>query len=101
MIDTKKFLEQKHLVKRVTDNTYEGYLHVGNILGINTPSQQEANSPPKVNTKKMYSLLKHSKQGSSGVAPMKLNGRTLSDDCEKSNALAKQIISVCFQPQIL
>ena len=65
--DTKKFLEYKHLVRRVTDKAYERYL--GDILGINTTTEQEENSPPKLNTKKMCSLLKHSKQDSSGVAP--------------------------------
>ena len=83
--DTKKFQEYKHLVCRVTDRAYERYL--GDILGINTTAEQEENSPTKVNTKKMYSLLKHSKQDSSGVAPSKSDGRTLSDDCEKSNVL--------------
>ena len=53
--------------------------------------------PPKVNTKKMYSLLKHSKQDLSGVAPLKLDDRTLSDDCEKANALNRQFQSV-FSP---
>ena len=94
--DTKKFLEYKHLVRRVIDRAYERYL--GDILGINTTTQQEENSPPKVNTKKMYSLLKHSKQDSSGVAPLKSDGRTLSDDCEKSNALNRQFQSV-FSPK--
>ena len=42
--DTKKFLEYKHLVSRVTDRAYERYL--GDILGINTTTQQEENSPP-------------------------------------------------------
>ena len=64
--DKKKILEYKHIVCWVTDRAYEHYL--GNILGINSTTQQEENSPPKVNTKKMYSLLKHSKQDSSGVA---------------------------------
>ena len=46
----------------------------------------------------MYSLLKHSKQDSSGAAPLKSDGRTLSDDCEKSNALNRQFQSV-FSPK--
>ena len=41
--DTKKFLEYKHIVRRVTDRAYERYL--GDILGINTTTQQEENSP--------------------------------------------------------
>ena len=79
--DTKKFQEYTHLVRRVSDRAYERYL--GDILGINTTAEQEENSPPKMNTKKMYSLLKHSKQDSqdsSGVAPLKSEGRTLSDE---------------------
>ena len=46
----------------------------------------------------MYSLPKHSKQDSSGVAPLKSDGRTLSDDCEKTNALNRQFQSV-FSPK--
>ena len=96
--DTKKFLEYKHLVRRVIDRAYERYR--GDILGINTTTEQAENSSPphKVNTKKMYSLLKHSKQDSSGVAPLKSDGRTLSDDCEKLNALNRQFQSV-FSPK--
>ena len=43
----------------------------------------------------MYSLLKHSKQNSNGVAQLKSG---LSDDCEKSNALNRQFQSV-FSPK--
>ena len=42
--DTKKFLDYKHLVRRVTESTYEHYL--GDILGINTITEQEEISPP-------------------------------------------------------
>ena len=44
--DTKKFLDYKHLVRRVTERAYEHYL--GDILGINTITEQEENSPPKI-----------------------------------------------------
>ena len=57
-----------------TDRSYERYLD--DILGINTTTEQEENSPTKVNTKKMYSLLKHSKQDLIGVAPLKSDRRT-------------------------
>ena len=42
--DTKKLLEYKHLVRRVTDRAYEHY--IGDILGINTTTEQEENIPP-------------------------------------------------------
>ena len=83
--DSKKFHELRHLVRRVTELSYERYL--GDILGMTTTTGQEENRPPKVHTKTLYSLLKHSKQYASGVAPLKLDGRTLSNDCEKSNVL--------------
>ena len=41
--DTKKFLEYRHLVHRVTDRVYERY--IGDILGINTTTRQEESSP--------------------------------------------------------
>ena len=46
----------------------------------------------------------YSKQDSSGVAPLKSDGRTLCDDCEKSNALNRQFHSSLFSapnPQML
>ena len=42
--DTKKFQEYKHLIRRVTDRDYERYL--GDILGINTTTEQEENRRP-------------------------------------------------------
>ena len=95
--DTKKFLEYKHLVRRVTDRAYERYL--GDILGINTTTEKDEKSHPKMNTKTMYTLLKHSKQDSSGVTPLKSVGRTHSDDCEKSNALNRQV-QYNFSPKV-
>ena len=53
--DTKKFQEYKHLVRRVTDRAYARYL--GDILGINTTNSKRKIDP--LNTKKMFSLLKH------------------------------------------
>ena len=43
--DTKKFLGYKHLVCRATARAYERYL--GDILRINTTTEQEENSPSK------------------------------------------------------
>ena len=93
--DSKKH-EYKHLVRRVTDRAYERYL--GDILGLNVTDSPEENLTPKLNTKKLYSLLKHSKQDSSGVAPIKSDGQTLSHKRDKANALNRQFQSV-FSPK--
>ena len=54
-----KFLDCKYLVRRVSDKAYEKYL--GDILGTNNEiPDQDVGELPKVKTKKLYSLLKHS-----------------------------------------
>ena len=76
--DRSKFLNYKHLVRRVSEKAYEKYL--GDFLGINNeiPDQDhDVGEPPKVKTKKLYSLLKHSNQDSNGIAPLKKDGQTL------------------------
>ena len=86
--DHYKFLEQKHLVRRVSERAYEKYL--GDILGFNNESDyQNMEEPPK----KLYSLLKHPKQDSSGIASLKKDGQTISTDMDKANTL-----NVQFQP---
>ena len=94
-IDQKKFLEYKHLVRRVSEMAYEKY--IGDILGI----QQEADdldTPAKVNTKKLYSLLKHAKQDNGGITSLKANGKTFTSDADKANTLNNQFQSV-FSPK--
>ena len=51
-----------------------------------------------MNTKKLYSLLKHSKQDSSGIASLKADNKTYTEDSEKANALNGQFHSV-FNPK--
>ena len=41
---------------------------------------------PQVQTKKLYSLLKHSKQDSIGIAPLRKDGQTLLTETVKANA---------------
>ena len=92
--DQKKFLDQKHLVPRITDRAYEKYLK--DILGIYN-EEDDLVDPPKVKTEKLYSLLKHSKQDSSGIASLKANNKTYTEDPDKANALNAQFNSV-FSP---
>jgi len=65
-----KYLDMKHHCRKQTKIAYEKYLE--DILNINTNINQnttETNNKP--NNKKLYSLLKHSKQDSTGIAPLK------------------------------
>ena len=95
--DQSKFLNYKHLVRWVSEKAYEKYL--GDILGINNEiPDQDVGEPPKVKTKKLYSLLKHSKQDSNGIAPLKKDGQILLTEVGKANALNDQFQSV-FSPQ--
>ena len=93
--DQKKVLDQKHLVRRITDRAYEKYLK--DILGLNN-EEDDLDAPPKVKTKKLYSLLKHSKQDSSGIASLKANDTTHTEDTDKANTLNGQFNSV-FRPK--
>lgn len=93
--DQKKFLDQKHLVRRVSDRAYQKYL--SDILGV-SDGEDDLDAPPKVKTKKLYSLLKHSKQDSGGITTLKANDKTYSMDFDKANALNGQFNSV-FSPK--
>ena len=93
--DRKKFLEYKKLVCQVSERAYERY--ISDILGIN-PETDDLPSPTKVNTKKLYSLLKHSKQDISGVSSLKANGKTFTADVDKASTLNQQFHSV-FSPK--
>ena len=95
--DQSRFIEYKHLVRRVSDRAYGKYL--GDILGLkNDQEDQNGGEPPKVKTKKLYSLLKHSKQDSSGIAPLRKDGQTLLTEAAKANTLNDQFQSV-FSPK--
>ena len=95
-VDQKKFLDYKHLVRRVSETAYEKY--IGDVLDL----QQEADdsdldTPTKVNTKKLYTLLKHSRQDNSGITSLKANGQTFTSDIDKVNTLDLQFQSVLSQ----
>ena len=95
--DQSRFIEYKHLVRRVSDRAHEKYL--GDILGLNNDQEdQNGGESPKVKTKKLHSLLKHSKQDSRGIAPLRKDGQTLLTETAKANALNDQFQSV-FSPQ--
>ena len=95
--DQSKFLNHKHLDRSVSEKAYEKYLE--DILGINTEiPDQDVGESPEVKTKKLYSLLKHSKQDSNGIAPLRKDGQTLLTEVGKAYALNDQFQSV-FSPK--
>lgn len=62
-------------------------------IGINN-EEDELEASPKVKTKKFYSLLKHSKQDSSGIASLKANYKIYIEDPDKANTINEQFNSV-------
>ena len=79
------------------DRAYEKYLY--DILDLSTEADDHAGEAPlKVNTKKLYSLLKHSKQDSNGIASLKADGNTFSSEPDKTYALNQQLHYV-FSPK--
>ena len=74
--DLSKFSEHKHLVWLVSDKACEKFL--GEILGLNTDNlDHDVGTPPKVKTKTLYFLLKHSKQDSTGIVPLRKGAQIL------------------------
>ena len=67
----------------------------GDILGLNNEmGDQNMGESPKVKTKKLYSLLKHSE----GIYSLKKDGQTVSTETDKANTLNVQFQSV-FSPK--
>ena len=92
---TRKISYTKNSVRRITDMAYEKYLK--DILGI-TNEVNDIDAPPKVKTRKLYSLLKHSQQDSSGIASLNANNKTNTEDLDKANTINGQFNSV-FSPK--
>ena len=97
------FLEAKHLVEQKLRLAHNRYIK--EILGFtNSLEQPESNcqsSPdPHKSTlasKKLFSILKNSKQDSKGIAPLKKDGKLYSDTVDKANVLNQQFQSVFTQ----
>ena len=70
--------------------------YLDNIVGIIDDSDPAENARP--NTKKLFSYLKNCRQDSQGIAPLKENGKTCTDNLKKANLLNAQFQSV-FKPK--
>lgn len=91
--DRKKFLDLKHLVRKKVKEAYNQYLE--HILNLNNT---DATVKTKPNTKKLYSLIKHSRQESSSIPPLKYENKLHQDDHAKATVLNTQFQSV-FSPK--
>ena len=92
--DQKKFLEYK-----LQKGPMRSYL--GNILGLNNETEwwpRHGSALKGKKNKKLYSLLKHSKQESNGIASLKRDGQTASSETDQANTLNDQFQSV-FSPK--
>ena len=98
------FVEARHLVKHKLKQAHNRY--IGDILGLTDTSEQaephnQSSSETHKGTyasKKLFSLLKNSKQESKGTAPLKKDGKLYSDTVDKANILNSQFQSV-FTPK--
>ena len=98
------FLEAKHLVKQKLKQAHDRYIE--EILGLTNsieqpePNCQSSPEPHKstLASKKLFSLLKNSKQDSKGIAPLKKGGKLHSNTVDKANVLNQQFQSV-FTPK--
>lgn len=96
--DRNHFLKVKHLIKSKIKQAYHNYLE--DILGLTDPQDSNADTTSKFSSKKLFSLIKNSRQDSQGIAPLKAkptdsNLYTLNKD--KANILNRQFQSV-FTP---
>ena len=85
--DRAKFLTLRHSVRQKIKTAYNNYLE--EMIGVN-----QIGDSPQVNSKKLFSFLKHSRQDSQGIAPLLSDGRLVTDTRDKANVLNKQFKSV-------
>lgn len=88
--DKKKFLDLKHTVRKMVKEAHQKYLE--DILNLNNTDANPSNCKP--NTKKLYSLIKHSKQDSASLPPLKAQNKFHYDDTSKATVLNQQFQSV-------
>lgn len=90
------YLKLKHLCRKQTKIEYQKYL--GDILNVNTSNSDEQQPETKPNNKKIYSLLKHSRQDSVGIDSLKKHNKLHTADTDKATILNEQFQSV-FTPK--
>ena len=85
------YLKLKHQCRKETKMTFQRYLE--DILNVTTPTPADKYQNHKPKNKKLYSLLKHSRQDSVGIDTLKKN--TIgAEDQDKATILNEQFQSV-------
>lgn len=88
-----QYLNIKHLCRKETKRAYQKYLE--GILNIdNSDSTPHDNTQIRPNTKKLYSLLKHSRQDSTGIDSLRKDNKLFTGETDKANVLNDQFQSV-------
>ena len=89
-----KFKKLKTLIKSEIKHSYD--LHLENILDIANGDSEHPDTDNKFSTKKLYTLIKNSKQDSQTIQPLKdqQTGILKSNNTDKANILNKQFQSV-------
>ena len=98
--DRYAFVKARQLAKQKLKQAHNRYME--EILGTtNSSEQSESNGQPSPDThkstyasKKLFSLLKNSKQDSKGTAPLKKYGKLYTNTVDKANILNNQFQSV-------
>ena len=78
----------------------QAYFRSFRVLNVNQNQENSTHNPTlpnRPNTKKLYTLLKHSKQDSASVAPLKKDNICYPDDIKKATILNEQFQSVFSQ----
>ena len=89
----KKFLRGKHAVKRKIRLSNDNYLE--DILGLNNPSDNpEDVGKSDFSRKRLFSVLKNSKQDSQDIGPLNDGQSTVTSNVDKANILNRQFQSV-------
>ena len=93
-----KFKSLKHQIKAKIKNAHTQYL--SNILGTASTENPDVGTPNKCDTKKLFSLIKNSKQDSQSVSPLKdpVSGILKTNKHDKASTLNNQFQSV-FTPK--
>ena len=90
--DRKAFLKSKHAIKKKLKLAHDKYLE--DLLGIHEQGNSQEDSKSTFSRNKLFSIIKHSRQDSPGISPLKQGDSVYTSTEDKANALNRQLQSV-------